>query len=750
MRITAPSPVVAGGRGWLVDRAAMRQLPEHILHAIEAGQVPTPPQLLLRLFQLVDDEHASIADLSALIGQDPGLTARLLNVANSAALRRNGELHSLEHCVTALGTRLVRTMATCLSIQRLFERGGGISAAELARFWGHSLLIAELSRRIALAAGLRRPDEAYLAGLLHDVGQLILLSALGEPYARFLAETGGDGGAVGQESGRFGVHHGEAGAWLVERWQLAPPFAEAILLHHAASAGIAAAEPLPRAVWLARALSEQAEPATDSAALFALVTGGAGSLAALRQEALDHALSMARALGIDLAEADFARPVWDAPPAAEPPAEPPAEEGASDRLSAVIGGMALLQPLQQDLFALDSEAEILLSLKESARILFDLNRIAFLFPNERQSALSGAAIGNQAAIFRQVEAPLYAGASLAATAALGRRIRSSFDGDGAPESPLDQQFARALGSAGLLCIPMLSRRQLAGVMICGLSAAQHQRLAHRLPWLMNFGHIAAIALASLREAKAFRRQAELAAAGHFSRQARRIVHETVNPLGIIKSYLKILDRKLPEDIGVRQELEVLREEIDRVASIVGRMSELPGETGGVRRLDLAGLIDEMLLLYGDTLFEMRGIRVESAKPDGAVTVGCDRDSLKQILLNLWKNASEALSRGQRLRIAIGDGVAREGRRYVPLHLDDDGPGMPEASRRALDRPADTVGATPRGIGLALVGTLAARQGILVDCRTEPGQGAHITLLLPRGDEEAGAEGGQEASGAAGG
>src|SRR5574343_493255 len=96
---------------------AMHKLPEHILQAIESGKLPSPPQVLVRLMQLVDNEQSTIEDLAALVTQDSGLVTRMLGVANSPALRRGSELRSVENCLQALGTRLVRAIATCLSIQ---------------------------------------------------------------------------------------------------------------------------------------------------------------------------------------------------------------------------------------------------------------------------------------------------------------------------------------------------------------------------------------------------------------------------------------------------------------------------------------------------------------------------------------------------------------------------------------------------------------------------------------------------------
>ncbi len=708
----------------------MNSLPAPILQAIECGHVPSPPQILLRLLKLTDNELASIADLVTLVGQDPGLTSRLLTVANSPALGRGRELRSLDHCLSTLGTRLVRSIATCLSIQKLFAAEPRIDPGDLASFWEHSLMVAELSRMIAVAAACPQPDEAYLAGLLHDIGQLTLLSALGEPYAGLLAAHGDEDALVAEEIRLYGTHHGEVGTWLTDRWQFDSSFADGILFHHVDAGQIGSAGLLPRIVWLAHAMVGSAEVSEALATMFGNICGTPANATRFRDEAAQQTRRIAQALNLTIPEAGQGQRLWQALSATQPAA---VANEAEDALSAAIGSMALLQPLQQDLFALDSDAEVLLSLKESARILFDLGRVAFIFPGADGRSLSGANVGQQPAIFRQLDFSLAPPGSLPAHAAVQRRILSSYE-DGIGAALIDIQLARAFSSEGLLCVPMLARQQLTGVMVCALSRAQHQRLLRRLPWLLNFGRIAAIALESLREARKFRQQAEKDAADHFSRQARRIIHEAGNPLGIIKSYLMILDRKLPDSVGVRQELEILREEIDRVGNIVSRMSELPDPRPEAGALDVGQLVDELLLLYGESLFQTRGIWAEIHHPETPLPVTCDRDSLKQILLNLWKNASESLGDGQQLRISLTDGVIHEGHSYIQLCLDDTGPGMSETAMRSIHQPVDTAGAQPRGIGLTIVGTLAARQGIPITCRSQPGKGTHISLLLPRRDD----------------
>jgi nitrogen-specific signal transduction histidine kinase len=277
---------------------------------------------------------------------------------------------------------------------------------------------------------------------------------------------------------------------------------------------------------------------------------------------------------------------------------------------------------------------------------------------------------------------------------------------------------------------MLTRNRVIGVIVCGLSEKQHGRLQRRIPWLANFGKIAAISLDAVFEANQHRLQVEAELTQQFTRQARQIVHEAGNPLGIIKSYLSILERKLPED-GVRQELAVLTEEIDRVANIVGHMTQSIKSTQDTRSIDLVSVLNDFLVLYADTLFGARGIRIETALPKLELPVRINRDNLKQIVLNLWKNASEALVEGKLVKISVSDNIIHDGASYVQLRVDDNGPGMSEETIQAIYRPKPISDTSQRGIGLSVIGSLARQEGILITCRSQIGVGTSIALLIPK-------------------
>lgn len=716
----------------LPGNAALHELPDPLARAIESSKVPALPQALLRLLQLAADDRTSMRELATIVEQDPGLCARMLSAANSPGLHYGTPLVSVTHCLTALGTRMVRSIATCLSLQAMFDRRYDAIRADLTQFWRHSIHTAEASRELAAACGYPRPEEAYLAGLLHDIGELVLLSALGGTYAQVLSAASDESVLSQLERERLGVHHGEVGAWLVDRWSFDLPIGDAILFHHASTDEIATAWTLPQIVWLAHDLCGAEKPAAGTRALAARLFGEAvaAALPQIAAGARERTEAIAEALGVDAEPTPPRGRVVGLPKVAVNPV-PAGETDAEGEIEAAVREMALMQPLQRDLFGVESDAELLRSLRESARILFDLAHIAFFLRGPDDERLSAARFGEQPALFRHASIRTDATHCLVAAAAASRRILSTFDAD-YPQPPalIDVQFARVFDTEGLLCVPMSGRSGAIGVMVFGLSAGQHSRLQRRLPWVENFGRIAALSLEAWHDAIRFRRQAEENASAHFERQARRVVHEAGNPLGIIRSYLKILDGKLPEDAAIREELGVLREEIDRVSAIVRRLSEIPRGAPGAAGLDVATLVHDLLAFYDETLFRSRGITAVLSVGEGIEAVSCDRDSLKQILVNLWKNASEAMPGGGRVEVAVDGGIVHNGRRHVGITVADNGPGLPPQALAKLAEGDAAAPAGERGIGLSIVAALARQAGATLSCRSRPQAGTTFTLLLP--------------------
>jgi HD-like signal output (HDOD) protein/nitrogen-specific signal transduction histidine kinase len=722
----------------------MQQIPVTIRDEIESINIPPMPHVLLRFLKVVEDDRASITDLATLVGLDPALSARFLTVANSPALRREREITSLEQCMITLGTRLARTLAACLAVQNVFARAAGEMQYDFKGFWGHSLRVAEMSRAIAANKGYVDIEEAYLAGLMHDVGILILLGSEGQRYGDFLGRSIDESVLSDIEKPMIGTDHAAVGAWLVDRWKLPSFMSDAILFHHRSPDEIAAADPLSQIVWSAHVISTYNEKLDlthignlpDLAAVVSILGIDVNEVATIRDQASGQVVLLATALGVK-ESADAGMLPSPVIPFEICRSRQNQNDPVYTNMDDKVRDMALMQSLQHNLSSMGGEEDVFIAVKESAKILFSLGRLAFLLVNPAKSVLSGANFLGQSPLLQRLEIKLDPNCSLAAAVVSGERPYSTFDKDRPTEvSLVDVQIAHILDSEGLLYVPMRIRDRNIGVMVYGISILQHSRIQKRLAWMTHFAHLAAVSIDKSRELRSHGEKIEATVTNRFELHARRIVHEAGNPLAIIKNYLKIVTRKIPGENDVCQELDVLREEIDRVSHILQRLKSLEDTAPVSGTVDINGVIEGMLSLYSDPLFSACGITVELALDPSVSPVSGDRDSVKQILLNIWKNAAEAMSEGGRVVISTRGPVTKNGRHFVEIIMNDSGPGLPPDVKQRLFQP---LGQDRRpghsGIGLSVVASLVKRLEGFITCQSDPGQGTTFSILLPRTNGE---------------
>jgi HD-like signal output (HDOD) protein len=201
-----------------------------------AGQlkIPSLPEIVVRLDQLISGPDFSMAEVGRYIACDPPLAARVLAIANSSYFGLRSPVSSIDHAASVLGTAMLRNLLLQIS---LFDQFAHLdrSACDLRRHWNHSILtgrlMVELSRHSVVPAPLG-PDGLYVAGLLHDIGELILLDAMPQQYLEAVKEakrTGRRQDAV--EMQRIGSTHAEVGSFLLRRWRL-PEGCDALVRGH--------------------------------------------------------------------------------------------------------------------------------------------------------------------------------------------------------------------------------------------------------------------------------------------------------------------------------------------------------------------------------------------------------------------------------------------------------------------------------------------------------------------------------------
>ncbi|GIF22378.1 HD-like signal output (HDOD) protein/CheY-like chemotaxis protein [Actinoplanes tereljensis] len=237
--------------------------------------LPSPPALLAELLGVLEDEKASASSIGQVIGGDPAVAAKILNLANSSACTAGRRLADITQAVALLGTNVVRGLVLLHDIVSVFTEGVHLPAAWLDALNTHSVQCAQLANR--LATGKDWASHAFTAGLLHEVGQLVLATSRPDPFgvvvsewrqAGEAAETAAAGAngpdsdargapALGElESAGLGTSHSDAGASLLSLWGLPSEIVEAAA-RHARTETPTTAEDLNAAVALAHAAVEQ-------------------------------------------------------------------------------------------------------------------------------------------------------------------------------------------------------------------------------------------------------------------------------------------------------------------------------------------------------------------------------------------------------------------------------------------------------------------------------------------------------------
>jgi HD-like signal output (HDOD) protein len=245
-----------------------------VLSKVDA--VGTVPAAVTRLFGLFGDERASMADYERVIRPDPSLTANLLHCANSAFYRGQHEISSVKEAISRVGTRRVIELAAGSTFAKTMPAKLPAYELEAAVFWKHSVAVAVLSDRIGREAGLGYPDLAFTAGLLHDLGKVLIGTYLASnpgalaglpPNARLTD--------LASERALLGIDHAAAGEAMALKWALPKPVGAAARYHHSpADAPGATLRYLAASVHVADGMAHRAgygtngpEPVIDPAAL---------------------------------------------------------------------------------------------------------------------------------------------------------------------------------------------------------------------------------------------------------------------------------------------------------------------------------------------------------------------------------------------------------------------------------------------------------------------------------------------------
>lgn len=202
--------------------------------ASQMKTVPSVPMVYYRLVHVLQTPDTSIEEIGALVAQDPSLTAKLLQLVNSAFFGFSRHISDPAEVVQMLGINTIRSLVLCLHAFSCFEKSPN-QVVSIGELWNHSISTGHAARQITqlAQAGPPAPDEAFVAGLLHDLGIIMLATNMPVQYQEAVALAREESIELWQAEQRvFGASHADIGAYLLGLWGLPVPIVEAVAFHH--------------------------------------------------------------------------------------------------------------------------------------------------------------------------------------------------------------------------------------------------------------------------------------------------------------------------------------------------------------------------------------------------------------------------------------------------------------------------------------------------------------------------------------
>jgi len=215
-----------------MDKTALLEKAEQLVAKID--DLPTIPAVATQVLQLLDQPDVSVEEVADLMLSDQVMTARVMKMLNSPVYKPSHEITSLKRALVYLGLKHIREVALTTSFISAFDEKSG--ALDISTFWEHSFGVAMVSKMIAEKTGYADLEKAYIAGIIHDIGEVFLSSYLPDQFQKVLDAIKGTAiSLIDEEALQMGTTHCEVGLCMARKWNFPEAYCEVIISHHAPS-----------------------------------------------------------------------------------------------------------------------------------------------------------------------------------------------------------------------------------------------------------------------------------------------------------------------------------------------------------------------------------------------------------------------------------------------------------------------------------------------------------------------------------
>lgn len=691
----------------------MREIATKLLEETEVNKLPSLPHVLIKLLSACRDEDVSFDTVTDIINKDAGLCAKVISVANSPVYCHTRNLTSFKHTLMYLGLDTIKSIAITASVQQFFSKYSSHKSKFLKDFWKHALSCAVIARSLAKLTSYKCAEEAYLAGLLHDIGKLVLENNAHFDYSKIDHANHPSEELLLIEKQHFNISHDELGGMLLTRWDITDSISDAAKFHHADIEGIQEAHQLTKIINLANKLALNTTEQNNSPFEYAhrLFDISESLINDMVSNANEEVSKVARSLNIDIGNDDnkqieLAQEVRDI--AYSEGSDLPLEENENNSIYASIQKCTML----------------LLGIRKSIVFTYDKNNNTISAPHTQ------ALVENN--FITDLTIPLNSNSLLSKSLSNNSILDSFTTKEPGKLTVVDQQLIGLLKSEGILCIPVKQHHEPMAILACAVNHMKCAELNKNRNLLITFSTQIANSIEESRNKSATIQQLVDDNQSLFITKAREIIHETNNPLSVIRNYLQILGKKLNTNDPAQDDINVIKEEIDRVGSIILRCADDTTDSNETRnqKLNINEVISDLNKIFESSLFSTHGIKSILELDENIKSVALEKNSIKQIITNLIKNAAEAITTDGLINIATRI-VNVNGRTFIEIEIKDNGPGISENILKDLYSPVNsTKGKSHSGLGLSIVKNLIDKMNGSITCRTGK-TGTTFNILFPK-------------------
>ena len=684
------------------------------------------PHLLQKLTHYRYELSADLPELTRIIKMDPALCFEAMRLDRCMKLADQTEgSFRIDATVGRIGLPGVDAILSRVLAEQVLDSAHHQRGQALQWLWRHTLTTALLAQALAKAMHGSAGEEAYTAGLLHGIGKLALLARTPAACAPMLTDPTQAVSLLEAEEQVAGWGQDRIGAYLIRRFTHAWSAADAAAFHTASETQIRQALPLVQIIWAASHLAVEPWPASPAHQTVAAVLNiDRSELERISQTAEERVRTMVAELG----------PAPDTSMSHRTAADDP------EPLIETTQTRTVLAHVYEALLQAKDHVAVMRILRQSLSVFLGIQALMIFDHASREGCLvarwsAGIAAPNG---IERIRIPLNASDCLPAGSHARDTMMDSFSPDQQNQlTIIDRQLLAAMGTDGFVCLPLRSGAGR-GCLIAGIDGPDW-------PWSpQKKSLLAAVAAAS--------EEAFFRLASHTEREigktidqeemialrTRKIVHEINNPLSVIKNYLSVLARRANQQQPVDEDIRIINEEINRVGTLVRSLTAPPDKMAKDRKIiDVNATIKDILNLFKDGLPKDAAIHFEQDLDPSIPEVEIDRNLLKQAVVNLLKNATEAIPGGGTITVRTSMLLSmpshkdhRSELEYIKISVCDNGPGIDEGLRNSLFKPHATSKAGHEGLGLAIVKEAMTHLNGNLQCESGPGRGTCFHLEIP--------------------